>query len=446
MSSLLITHATLLVTMDEHRREIPDGGLFARDGWIEHVGPTADLPRTADSVLDLRDHVVIPGLVNTHHHLYQTLTRAYAQDSELFDWLTTLYPVWARMTPTDVNVSARLGLTELAMAGCTTSSDHLYLFPNGSHLDDEIEAAAQVGVRFHAARGSMSLGESDGGLPPDSVVENEEEILRDTQRVIEEFHDPEPGSMLRVVVAPCSPFSVTPHLMRECARLAREYGVTLHTHLAETVDEESFCIERFGLPPLAYAESVEWLGPDVWFAHAVHMGQAQIATMAETKTGAAHCPASNMRLGSGIAPIAEYLDSGVRVGLGVDGSASNDGNDLLGEARLALLLARVRRRNMLPVRTALELATLGGAKVLGRTDIGSLAPGKAADFAAFDLRQIEYAGAQHDPAAALLLCATTRASHTYVHGSPVVTEGRPVNVELEPLIDEHNKAARQLLN
>ncbi|MFZ0492527.1 MAG: 8-oxoguanine deaminase [Acidimicrobiia bacterium] len=445
MTTLLVTHATVLVTMDEHRREISDGGFFARDGWIEQVAPTTELPSSADVVLDLTDHVVIPGLVNTHHHLYQTLTRAYAQDAELFEWLTTLYPVWAKLTPHDIHVSARLGLTELALSGCTTSSDHLYLFPNGARLDDEIDAAREIGIRFHAARGSMSLGQSDGGLPPDSVVEDEQAILDDTRRVIESFHDPAPGSMLRVVVAPCSPFSVTPDLMRESAVLARHYGVTLHTHIAETIDEEAFCVDRFGMPPLAYAESVGWVGPDVWFAHAVHMSESEIAKMADTATGVAHCPASNMRLGSGIAPVAEYLEAGVPTALGVDGSASNDGNDLLGEARLAMLLARVRRRGMMPIRLALEVATVGGAQVLGRDDIGALAPGKTADFAAFDLNHIEYAGAQHDPVAALLLCAPTRAAYTFVHGSPVVSEGRPVNVELETLVEEHNRAAARLL-
>jgi 8-oxoguanine deaminase len=444
VTTLLVNHATVLVTMDEHRTEIRDGGFFARDGWIEQVAPTKDLPSSADHVLDLTDHVVVPGLVNTHHHLYQTLTRAYAQDAELFEWLTTLYPVWAKLTPHDIRVSARLGLTELALSGCTTSSDHLYLFPNGTRLDDEIGAARDVGLRFHAARGSMSLGQSDGGLPPDSVVEDEQAILDDTRRVIESFHDSTPGSMIRVVVAPCSPFSVTPDLMRESAVLARHYGVGLHTHLAETIDEEAFCVDRFGMPPLAYAESVGWVGPDVWFAHAVHMSESQIDRMAETGTGVAHCPASNMRLGSGIAPVAEYLDAGVRIAFGVDGSASNDGNNLLGEARLAVLLARVRRLGMMPVRAALEVATLGGARVLGREDIGALVPGKAADFAAFDLNRIEYAGAQHDPVAALLLCASTRAAHTYVHGRPVVSEGRPVNVELETLVEEHNRAAFRL--
>ncbi|NIA24770.1 MAG: 8-oxoguanine deaminase, partial [Gammaproteobacteria bacterium] len=384
MGTLLVKHAAVLVTMDPDRREISDGGLFARDGWIEQVGPTAELPDRADEVLDVSGHVVLPGLVNTHHHLYQTLTRALpgTQDAELFPWLQTLYPVWARITPADIRLSAKVGLTELALSGCTTTSDHLYLFPNGSRLDDTIDAAREVGIRFHAARGSMSLGESDGGLPPDSLVEDENAILEDTQRVIESYHDPTPGSMLRIVVAPCSPFSVTTDAMREAAALARSYGVSLHTHLAETADEEEFCIAQFGVPPVAYAERLGWVGPDVWFAHGVHVGDAGIRLMAETDTGVAHCPASNMRLGSGIAPVMSYLSAGIRVGLGVDGSASNDGSDLLGEVRLAMLLARVLHGDepLMGVRTALEIATLGGAAVLGRDDIGSLATGKAADF------------------------------------------------------------------
>ncbi|NOY55716.1 MAG: 8-oxoguanine deaminase [Actinobacteria bacterium] len=449
MGTLLVNHATVLVTMDPDRREIRDGGLFARDGWIEQVGPAAELPDTADEVLDMSAHVVIPGLVNTHHHLYQTLTRALpgTQDAELFPWLQTLYPIWERITPEDIRLSAKVGLTELALSGCTTTSDHLYLFPNGSRLDDTIEAAREIGMRFHAARGSMSLGESDGGLPPDSVVEDEDAILEDTQRVIESYHDPTPGSMLRIVVAPCSPFSVTTDAMRESAELARSYGVSLHTHLAETADEEGFCTAQFGLPPLAYAERVGWVGPDVWFAHGVHIDDAGIRLMAETGTGVAHCPASNMRLGSGIAPVMSYLDAGVRVGLGVDGSASNDGSDLLGEARLALLLARVRHgdRPLMRVRTALEIATLGGAAVLGRDDIGSLAVGKAADFTAIDLERIEYAGAWQDPVAALLLCAPTTVDHTYVQGRAIVENGRPATVDLELLIEAHNRAARRLL-
>ncbi len=454
MVTLLVKNATVLVTMDEHRRELPGGGLFARDGWIEQVGSTAELPGSADRVLDAAGLIVVPGLVNTHHHFYQTLTRAIAQNSPLFDWLTTLYPIWARLTPEDIRISTRVALLEMAMSGCTTSSDHLYLFPNRSRLEDEIEPARELGIRFHAAYGSMSLGRSRGGLPPDSVVESEEKILAESVRVIEAHHDPAPGAMIRVVLAPCSPFSVTPDIMRESARLARRYGVHLHTHLAETKDEEAFCLERFGKDPLAYAEDLDWVGSDVWFAHAVHPGEGGPGWMARHGCGVAHCPSSNMRLASGIAPIARYLEAGVRVGLGVDGSASNDGGNLLGEARQAMLLARVagspglagaEEMPQMPARTALEMATLGGASVLGRDDVGVLAPGKCADFAAFDLDRLEFSGALHDPVAALLLCSPVPAAHTYVHGSPVIAEGRPVAVELEDLLEQHNRASRRLI-
>lgn len=455
MATLLMRHATVLVTMDPERREIPDGALLARDGFIEQVGHTSDLPPIADEIVDLSDHVVLPGLVNTHHHLYQTLTRAVpaAQDAPLFDWLRALYPIWARMGPEDIRVSTRLGLAELALSGCTTASDHLYLFPNGSRLDDEIEAAGEVGLRFHASRGSMSLGESEGGLPPDSVVESEEDILADTQRVIEEHHDPEPGAMVRLVVAPCSPFSVTTDGMRQSAELARQYGVSLHTHLAETADEEAFCIDRFGMPPLAYAESTGWMGDDVWYAHGVWVDGEGVRRMADTGTGVAHCPSSNMRLASGIAPVRAYLAAGVRTGLGVDGSASNDGSHLLGEARQALLLARLAasptsetaQGPLLAARSALEMATIGGAAVLGRTDAGSLEPGKVADVTAVRIDRLEYAGALHDPVAALVLCAPVTVDETWVHGRPVVRRGELVRLELPPLIEAHNRASRRLV-
>ncbi len=454
METLLVRNASVLVTMDGDRREIAGGGFFARGGWIEAVGRSDELPTTADRVLDLAGHVVIPGLVNTHHHFYQSLTRVVAQDAPLFEWLTTLYPIWARMTPADIRLSTKVALLELALTGCTTSSDHLYLFPNGSRLEDEIEPARELGMRFHAARGSMSLGESDGGLPPDSVVEEEDAILRDSARVIEAHHDPSPGAMTRVVLAPCSPFSVTPAIMRESASLARASGVHLHTHLAETRDEEDFCRSAFGKTPLEYAEDVDWVGSDVWFAHAVHPGDGGVDWMARNRCGVAHCPSSNMRLSSGIAPVAAYRAAGVRVGLGVDGSASNDGGHLLGEARQAMLLARVAaspglihadEQPQMPARTALEIATRGGAAVLGRDDIGSLEPGKCADFAAYDLDRVSFAGAQHDPVAALLLCAPVPSSHTYVHGAPVVAEGRPVGVELETLLEQHNRASRRML-
>ena len=456
MTTTLIRNATVVVTMDAERREIEGGGLFIRDGWIEQVGATDELPAAADDVVDLHGHVVAPGMVNTHHHLYQTLTRVVpgAQDAGLFDWLKTLYPVWARMTPEHVAVSTKVGLAELALSGCTTSSDHLYLFPNGSRLDDQIKAAQSVGLRFHAARGSMSLGESDGGLPPDSVVEDEAMILADTQRVIEAFHDPAPGAMVRVVVAPCSPFSVTTDLMRSSAELARSHGVTLHTHLAETIDEEEFCLETFGLEPLDYAESVGWLGDDVWFAHAVWIDGPGVDRMAATGTGLAHCPSSNMRLSSGIAPVRSYRDAHVRTGLGVDGSASNDGSHMLGEARQAMLLARLAAAPtptkppgpVMPAREALEIATLGGASVLGRTDIGSLEVGKAADFFAVSLDRLEFAGAGHDPVAALLLCAPVTVDETWVAGRPVVRQGRLTTLDTGELISRHNRLAAELLS
>lgn len=450
MATLLVRNATVLVTMDPARREIAGGGFYARDGWIEAVGPRAELPDTADTIVDCTDQVVLPGLINTHHHLYQSLTRAVpgAQDASLFDWLRRLYPIWARLTPEAVRISTQVGLAELARSGCTTSADHLYLFPNGSRLDDEIEAARPLGVRLHASRGSMSLGQSQGGLPPDSVVEEETAILADTARLIETHHDPQPGAMIRVAVAPCSPFSVTADAMREAAAMARAYGVQLHTHLAETADEEQYCLDRFGVRPLGLAEQLGWLGPDVWFAHGVFMDDSEINRMAATGTGVAHCPTSNMRLGSGIAPMAGYLAAGVRTGLGVDGSASNDGGNLLGEARQAMLLARLAAAPsgpMLAARVALEIATRGGAAVLGRDELGSLEPGKAADFVSFDLNRLEYAGARHDPVAALLLCAPTPVTHNYVQGRPVIHAGELMTLDLEPVLARHNLIARDLV-
>jgi len=454
MATLLVRNAHTLVTMDPARREIAGGGLFARDGFIEQVGPTADLPTEAAQVVDATGMLLLPGLVNTHHHLYQTLTRAVpgAQDVGLFPWLKRLYPIWARMTPEDVGLATRVGLLELAHSGCTTVFDHQYLWPNGSGVGDQVAAAHEVGVRFHASRGSMSLGESQGGLPPDSVVEDEDAILEDCLRVIAAYHDPSPGSMTQVVVAPCSPFSVTPELMRAAADLARDQKVRLHTHLAETMDEEHFCLEAFGARPVRYAEDLGWAGPDVWFAHGVFVDPDEIGRMAAAGTGVAHCPTSNMRLASGIAPVAGYLAAGVPVGLGVDGSASNDGSHMLGEARQAMLLARLAAAPSLgggpqmAARTALELATLGGARVLGRSDIGSLEPGKCADFFALDLGRLEFAGALHDPVAAALLCAPVPAHHTFVHGRAVIWEGHCTCLNREhELIEKHNRAAQRLV-
>ena len=459
MTTLLVRNATLLVTMDDHRREIPEGGLFIRDGFIEQAGATADLPAEADEILDLSGHILLPGLINTHHHFYQTLTRVVpaAQDTNLFHWLKTLYPIWARLQPQDIRVSTQTALAELAMSGCTTASDHLYLFPNGSRLDDEIQAGREVGLRLHASRGSMSLGESKGGLPPDSVVEQEDFILKDSQRLIEQYHDPNPGAMTRIVLAPCSPFSVTPDLMRQSTSLAREYGVQLHTHLAETQDEEAFCLETFGLRPVALMESLDWIGEDVWFAHSVHVNDEEIDLYAQTGCGVAHCPTSNMRLASGIAPIVQMLQAGVKVGLGVDGSASNDGSHLLEEVRQAMLVARVRAAlqgaslsgeaspPLMTARQALEIATRGSATVLGRSDLGSLEPGKCGDFFAVKLERLEYAGALHDPVAALVFCSPIQADYTVVGGKFVVKEGHLLSVDLPQLVKQHNQAARRLL-
>jgi 8-oxoguanine deaminase len=458
VSSLLVKNATLLATFNNEGIEIADGGLFISDGFIRQVGPTAELPESADEVLDLTGHVVLPGLINTHHHFYQTLTRAVpaAQDANLFNWLVTLYPIWARMQPEDIYISTITALAELALSGCTTASDHLYIFPNGCRLDDQIQAGLDIGVRLHASRGSMSLGESQGGLPPDSVVEKEDFILKDSQRLIEQFHDPNPGSMTQVVLAPCSPFSITSELMKASANLAREYGVQLHTHLAETEDEEQFCIELFGLRPVAYMDQVNWLGADVWFAHSVHVNDQEINQYALTGSGIAHCPSSNMRLASGIAPIMKMLRYGVKVGLGVDGSASNDGSHLLAEVRQAMLLARLAAgisgasssETALPLMTArqaLSIATRGSAEVLGRSDIGSLEVGKCADFFAVDLEQLDFAGSLHDPLAALVFCSPVKANYTVVGGKFIVKEGHLQTIDLQPHIEKHNNRANRLL-
>ena len=455
MPTLLIKNARLLVTMDAQRREIADGGVFVRDHVIEAVGPSAGLPATADEVIDARDQVVIPGLVNTHHHMYQSLTRVIrpAQDCELFDWLRTLYPIWAGLTPEMVQVSTQTAMAELLLSGCTTSADHLYLYPNGVRLDDSLEAAAEIGLRFHAARGSMSVGQSQGGLPPDGLVEREDAILADTQRVIERWHDPARHAMQRIVVAPCSPFSVSRGLMRDAARLARSYGaqhgVSLHTHLAENDKDIAYTREQFGCTPAEYAEALGWVGPDVWHAHCVQLDAAGIALFARTGTGVAHCPGSNMRLASGVAPIRAMRDAGVPVGLAVDGSASNDSGHLLGEARLALLLQRVahgpaRGPAALTAREVLEIATLGGARVLGRDDVGALAPGMSADIVTVPLDEIGLAGAQHDPLAALFFCHVPRVRHSIVHGRVVVRDGQLATLDLPRLIERHNRLASQL--
>lgn len=459
MSTLLVKNAALIVTMDSQDRELQDAAIFCRDGFIEQIGSAAELPSEADEILDLAGHIILPGLINTHQHFYQTLTRALpaAQDANLFNWLKTLYPIWARMDADAVFISTQTALAELALSGCTTASDHLYLFPNGSRLDDEIDAAAEIGLRLHASRGSMSLGESKGGLPPDSVVDSEDAILRDSQRLIERYHEPKPGSKLQIVLAPCSPFSVTGDLMRESAKLAREYGVHLHTHLAETEDEDDFCLQKFGYKPVAYMQTVDWIGNDVWFAHSVHVNSDEIDLYARHGCGVAHCPSSNMRLASGIAPVMQMLARGVKLGLGVDGSASNDGSHMLAEARQAMLLSRLNSGvhgasrsapdapPLMTARQALSIATRGGAAVLGREDIGSLAIGKCADFFAVNLNRLEYTGAWQDPLAAVVFCAPVKADWTVVAGRPVVKAGELVSLDLPHHIEKHNAASRKMI-
>lgn len=459
MGTLLVKNAAIVVTMNDQREEIIDGGLFIKDGFIQQVEKTGALSNQADEVLDLRDHIILPGLINTHHHFYQTLTRAVpaAQNANLFNWLKTLYPIWARMSPEDIYLSTQTALAELALSGCTTACDHLYLFPNGSKLDDEIMAAREMGVRLQTSRGSMSLGESKGGLPPDTVVDSEDNILKDSVRLIEKYHDPNPGAMTQIVLAPCSPFSVSGELMRESAKLARQYQVHLHTHLAETQDEEVFCQEKFGHRPLGYMQSLDWVGEDVWFAHSVYVNQAEVDVYAKTGCGVAHCPSSNMRLASGIAPLKEFLRAGVNVGLGVDGSASNDSSHMLAEARQAMLLARLRAgvdgaslsstpdNPILTARQVLELATRGGAAVIGRSDIGSLEPGKCADFIAINLNRLDYAGALHDPVAAVLFCAPQKVDYTVVAGKMIVKEAQLTTIDVKKQIEKHNRAAKKLI-
>jgi 8-oxoguanine deaminase len=458
---VLIHDAEVVVTMDARRREIRDGSVLVRGNRIEAVGDRdaiaqhlAAEPHARVTRIDARRSIVLPGLVNGHHHLYQTLTRSIgtAGGLGLFDWLKMLYPIWSRLTPDAAYVSAKLGLSELILSGATTVADHLYLYPNGVRLEHTIEAARDLGVRFHPTRGSMSLGESQGGLPPDFLVEKERDILEDSQRLLERYHDPAPYSMLRIGLAPCSPFSVTADLMRESARLARSHPrVGLHTHLAETADETRFCLARLGKRPLEYADSVGWTGDDVWFAHMVHPNADEILELARTRSGVCHCPTSNMILASGIAPLRAFRDAGVKVGLGVDGSASNDGNHLLSEARQAMLLQRVgwpgfeSRADRFSAREALEVATLGGAAILGRDDIGSLEPGKAADVIAFRVDGLGMAGGLEDPVGALLTTAPQTVWLSMIAGKRVVQAGELIGVELETLIERHNAASRRMI-
>ena len=445
--TMLLKNADVVVTMDAERREIRNGSVLIKGNTIVAVGKAAELLQTADEVIDLKGHVVIPGLINTHHHMYQSLTRVIppAQDGELFKWITSLYPIWEKLTPEMIRISTQMSMAELILSGCTTTSDHLYVFPNGCRLDDSIEAAASMGMRFHPGRGSMSLGKSKGGLPPDSVVENEQAILEDTQRVIERYHDDSRGSMLRLVVAPCSPFSVTQSLMKESAKLARHYKVSMHTHLAENDSDIRYSREKFNRTPAQYVEELGWVGHDVWHAHCVKLDDYGIKLFARTGTGVAHCPCSNMRLASGIAPVRNMLNAGMNVAIGVDGSASNDTSNVIAEVRQAMLLQRVGYGpDAMTARQALEIATLGGAKVLNRDDVGSLAPGMMADIAVFDLNKPGMAGAVHDPVAALVFCNPGQVAWSIINGRVLVRKGEMVESDLPVIMERHNKLAAQL--
>ena len=439
--AILIQGAEVLVTMDGTRRELAGADLRIENGVVAEIG--SNLPPDGAEVVNAAGCVVTPGLVNTHHHLYQTLTRAVpgGQDALLFGWLKTLYPIWARFTPDHMRVSALVGLAELAMTGCTTSSDHLYLYPNGARLEDTIDAASELGLRFHPTRGAMSIGESAGGLPPDSLVEKEDDILEDMIRVIDAFHDPAPGSMVRVGLAPCSPFSVSTDLMRNAAILARDKGVRLHTHLAENEEDIAYSLETFGCRPGQYAEDLGWTGDDVWHAHCVKLDAGEIDLFARSGTGVAHCPCSNCRLGSGIAPVRAMRDAGVRVGLGVDGSASNDAGSLIGEARQAMLLQRVQNgADAMSAREALEIATRGGAQVLGRDDIGALEVGKRADIAIWDIGGLTAAGAW-DPVAALVLAGPMQVRDLFVEGRRIVSDGVIITADMGKAIATQNRLA-----
>lgn len=470
MPSLLAKNADVLVTMDKDRRELKNASVYVEDGWIKQVGAASELPQTADNVLDLRGQILLPGFVNCHHHLNQTLTRnlPVCQNNQLFAWLKGHYNIWAATTPAASRTSVLVGLSELALSGCTTVFDHSYVFKSGNSVDCIVDAAKEFGSRFHCSRGSMSLGESKGGLPPDACVEDENFILKDTQRTIESYHDATRGSMSRIVVAPCSPFSVTPHLLKDSAALARQYNVGLHTHLCETYDEERFTLDKFAMRPIEWMETVDWLGEDVWFAHAIHVIDEEIVQMARCGCGASHCPSSNMRLGSGIAPLKRYMEAGVKVGLGVDGSASNDSSNMMQEVRNAFLLARLkiglrppegptkymnlslshpkRAAEWMTAREVLEVATLGGAKVLGRDDIGSLEVGKCADFFSINLNTVDYAGALSDPVAAVVFCAPQKANYTVINGKVIVDQGRITTIDLGKVVEEHNRHSLRLAN
>jgi len=453
MTDLLITHIDTLVTMVEGQKPLRDVDLLLRDGRIAAIGQNLQEPEDAEvRVINGRGRIVYPGFVNTHHHLVQTLTRNVpaVQDAKLFDWLIGLYEVWRELDAEAVEVAAQVGIGELLLTGCTTTSDHFYLFPKNApeeFLDVEIETALRMGIRFHPTRGSMSRGHSHGGLPPDDVVQDPDVILKDCARLIDKYHDPKPHSMCRIALAPCSPFSVTTELLRDTIQFARERGVICHTHLCETLDEEAYCLEHHGMRPLEYMESVEWVGPDVWYAHGIFFNDDELDRLAQTRTGIAHCPVSNLRLGSGICPVPAMLDKGIRVGIGVDGSASNDSSNFMREVQTALLVHRVGTGvDSMPAERVLRMATLGGADILGWPEIGHITVGAAADLAVFNLEKIDYAGAMADPAAAPLFCgAGPRTDFTIVAGRIVAEDGQVVGMDEVRLFHRANEIAARML-
>lgn len=449
VSSLLVKNIDCLVTMDDERRVLTGAWLLAQGNTIAALGNSSQPLPPADTVIDASGHIVLPGLINTHHHLFQTLLRVVPsfQNAGLFPWLKELYLPMGSLTDEMHRAACQVGLAELLLSGCTTAQDHHYLLVNDTSFDAEIEVARELGIRFHLSRGSFSIGQSKGGLPPDEIVEDEEAILADCERLVKKYHDAGYCGMIRVELAPCSPFSVSERLMKASADLARRLGVELHTHLTETKDEETYCVEHYGRRPVQWMADLGWVGQDVWFAHAIHVNAAEIELMSRTGTGVAHCPSSNMRLGSGVAPVKEYLASGVKVGLGVDGSSSNDSSHMLAEARMAMLLQRATRgADALTATQALEMATLEGAKVLGRDDIGALKPGMAADFVGFHLNQLAFAGALHDPAAALVFCTPSQVSFSVVNGQVIVRDGQIPGLDLPALIARHNRLAAEIVS
>ena len=454
MKKLLIKNAKIIATMDGNDysttgRELQNSSIYCEDGIINKIFNDARHSFNPDVIIDASNHVVIPGLINTHHHLFQTLTKAVtlAQNASLFDWLKALYPIWSNITPEDLKSAVKIGLSELILSGCTTSTDHLYIYPNGIKIEDEIEVANEIGIRFHPTRGSMSIGESNGGLPPDHLVENENKILKDSLRIIERWHNPKHNSMINISLAPCSPFSVSKNLMIETAKLARNYNVGLHTHLAENIDDLKYSKEMFGLTPGQYVEELGWLGKDVWHAHCVKLTDDEINLFSESKTSISHCPCSNMRLGSGIIPLSKMLNKNISIGLGVDGSASNDSGNLLNEARMSLYLQRVQNGgNILNARNVLWLATAGGAKTLNRNDIGSIKIGNSADFAIYDLSSLSLSGAVDDPIGSLVFCGPLNTKWTICNGKIISESNNITNLELGKTIDIHNTLSKNLLN